>query len=185
MNFREELVDYSRKDNLRMFWRLFRWRDRTKGRLGRSILTFVCSRVAAGHGGYVGYGARIDEIPSMPHGLHGVYISRYAHIGSGCRIYQNVTIGEIEHKAPSIGSHCLIGAGAVIIGGITIGDYVKIGAGAVVSCDVPSCCTVVSQPPRILPGVREEDLAAVKDGVLAASEEEAENENLSDGAGLD
>lgn len=67
----------------------------------------------------------------------------------GCRIYQNVTIGEVEHVAPSIGDDCLIGAGAVIIGGVTVGNRVKIGAGAVVSFDVPDDATVVAQPPLI------------------------------------
>ena len=56
-----------------------------------------------------------------------------------------------EPKAPAIGDNCLIGAGAVIVGDITIGSNVKIGAGAVVSSDVPDNCTVVSQPMRILP----------------------------------
>lgn len=101
------------------------------------------------HGGYIGNGAQIRGIPSLPHGLHGVYISRYASIGEGCRIYQNVTIGEVEHVAPSIGDDCLIGAGAVIIGGVTVGNRVKIGAGAVVSFDVPDDATVVAQPPLI------------------------------------
>ena len=79
-----------------------------------------------------------------------VYISRYAKIGAGCCIYQNVTIGEVDGKAPEIGEHCLIGAGAVLVGGIKIGDYVKIGAGAVVSTDVPSHATVVAQPARVI-----------------------------------
>ncbi|WP_297984402.1 DapH/DapD/GlmU-related protein, partial [uncultured Oscillibacter sp.] len=56
----------------------------------------------------------------------------------------------VDRKAPQIGDHCLIGAGAVVIGGIKIGDYVKIGAGAVVCTDVPSHSTVVSQPSRII-----------------------------------
>ena len=102
------------------------------------------------HGGYVGAGTDIKEVPSLPHGLHGIYISRYSSIGAGCRIYQNVTIGEIEQKAPQIGNNCLIGAGSVIVGDIKIGENVKIGAGAVVFADIPDNSTVVSQPPRIL-----------------------------------
>ena len=75
--------------------------------------------------------------PTLPHGLQGIFISRYASVGEGCLIYQNVTIGEVNRKAPVIGDHCLIGAGAVLIGNIRIGDRVKIGAGAVVNMDVP------------------------------------------------
>ncbi len=150
MKFRKYLTDYSRGDNLWLFWRLFQMRSRTDKRFVRSVLTFLCGRLAHRHGGYVGPGAVIDEIPSLPHGLHGVFISRYAHIGKGCRIYQNVTIGEVDKAAPRIGDGCLIGAGAVIIGGIRIGDHTRIGAGTVVRCDIPDNCTVVSEPPRIL-----------------------------------
>jgi len=150
MNIREYLTDYSRGDNLWLFWRLFKRRSRTRGKAERKILTFLCGRIAHRHGGYIGPGAVIEEIPSLPHGLHGVFISRYAHIGKGCRIYQNVTIGEVGRQAPHIGDGCLSGAGAVNIGGIRIGDHVKIGAGAVVRSDIPSGCTVVSQPPRII-----------------------------------
>lgn len=150
MSIREKITDYSRGDNLHIFWRLFFLRGRAKNALVKDILTFGCSRLAHKHGGYVGAGAEIEKIPSLPHGLHGIYISRYSNIGSGCRIYQNVTIGEIEQKAPQIGRNCLIGAGAVIIGDITVGNNVKIGAGAVVFTDIPDNSTVVSQPPRIL-----------------------------------
>lgn len=150
MSIRETITDYSRGDNLRLFWRLFFMQKRTKIALVKSVLTGCCSRLAHKHGGYVGAGATIKEIPSLPHGLHGIYISRYSSIGAGCRIYQNVTIGENGQKAPQIGNNCLIGAGAVIIGDITIGENVKIGAGAVVFINIPANSTVVSQPPRIL-----------------------------------
>ncbi len=150
MSFRERIIDYSKGDNLKLFWRLFFLQRRATNAMVKDILTFWCSRLAHKHGGYVGAGADINEIPSLPHGLHGIYISRYSSIGAGCRIYQNVTIGEIEQKAPQIGRNCLIGAGAVIIGDITVGSNVKIGAGAVVFTDIPDNSTVVSQPPRIL-----------------------------------
>ena len=114
------------------------------------VLTFFLNRMAHRHGGYIGNGAVFSGNPVLPHGLHGVFISRYACIGSGCWIYQNVTIGEVERKAPQIGDHCLIGAGAVIVGNIKIGGHVKIGAGAVVCSDVPDYATVVAQPPRLI-----------------------------------
>lgn len=85
-----------------------------------------------------------------PARLHGVFISRYAVIGANCRIYQNVTIGEIAGKAPEIGDGCLIGAGAVLVGGIRVGPGAKIGAGAVVHTDVPAGATVVSPGARII-----------------------------------
>ena len=150
MSIRDRLIDLSRGDDLRGFWKLYFRRQRTENKLRRSILTFRMCRMAHRHGGYIGPGAEFEDVPSLPHGIHGVFISRYARIGSGCRIYQNVTIGEIDGKAPEIGRGCLIGANAVIIGGVKIGDNVKIGAGAVVSCDVPAGSTVVCQMPRII-----------------------------------
>lgn len=147
---RERIIDYSKGDDLLRFWTLFKKREQAKNKFMKDVLTFLCNRSAHRHGGYIGNGVKIAGIPSLPHGLHGIYISRYASIGENCRIYQNVTIGEVDHMAPCIGDNCLIGAGVVIIGNIRIGDNVKIGAGAVVSSDIPDKCTVVPQPPRVI-----------------------------------
>lgn len=149
MSLRQSLTDFSRGDGLRLFWRLFFLRNRIKAGPARSVLTFVLGRMAQRHGGYIGPGATFGSIPSLPHGIHGVYISRFASLGRDCRIYQNVTIGEVHGKAPRIGDRCLIGAGAVIVGGITIGDDVRIGAGTVVRTDLPAGCTVTAPPPYI------------------------------------
>lgn len=86
---------------------------------------------------------------SFPHGLCGVFCSGGAVIGDDCTIMQQVTIGsntmsDTKHPgAPVIGNHVFIGAGAKIIGGITVGSNVRIGANAVVYQDVPDNCTVV------------------------------------------
>ncbi len=133
-----------------MFWRLYRLQKKTADGIMHDILTFLLSRSAHRHGGYIGPDAVIKGNLSLPHGLHGIFISRYAQIGNGCWIYQNVTIGEVNRQAPQIGDHCLIGAGAVIIGAVRIGNNVKIGAGAVVNTDLPDGCTVVPQPVRII-----------------------------------
>ena len=150
MILRERIIDFSRGDDLRKFWHLFYLRKKARNKLLKDMLGFLCSRSAHRHGGYVGIDADIEGIPSLPHGLHGVFISRYSSIGADCRIYQNVTIGEKGQKAPRIGRSCLIGAGSVLIGNIKVGDNVKIGAGAVVFTDIPDNSTVVSQAPRIL-----------------------------------
>ncbi len=150
MSIREGLIDYAKGDRLRLFWNLFAWRERTTSKLLRDILTFFLYRMAHRHGGYIGRDTVFHGRPVFPHGLHGVFISRYATIGADCWIYQNTTIGEIGRKAPQIGNRCLIGAGAVLVGGIKIGNDVKIGAGAVVNFDVPDYSTVVAQPPRVL-----------------------------------
>lgn len=136
--------------SMRLYWALFRRRARAGSRLSFYLLSFLLNRMARRRGGYIGPTARIGQPVCLPHGLSGVYISRYASIGPGCRIYQHVTVGEVDGRAPTIGANCLLGAGCVVVGDIHVGDGVRIGAGAVVRCDVPSGCTVVSQPPRIL-----------------------------------
>ena len=151
MGIRSGIIDYSRGNDLTFFFCLYRKQQKSRGMV-RDILTFFMSRSAHRHGGYIGPDAVIRGKPSLPHGLHGVFISRYAQVGVNCRIYQNVTIGEVDRKAPVIGDDCLIGAGAVILGGIQIGNHVKIGAGAVVCKDVPDGWSVVSQEPRIING---------------------------------
>lgn len=80
----------------------------------------------------------------------GIVINPSAKIGAQTVIQHCVTIGEIEGHNPVIGKNCYIGAHAVIIGDIKIGDNVKVGAGAVVVKDVPSNCTVVGVPARII-----------------------------------
>ncbi len=150
MSIRARIDDFSKGDGLGLFWRWFAWRGRTSSRLVRDVLSFFLARMARRHGGYIGRDAVIRGVPTLPHGLHGIYISRYASIGADCWIYQNVTIGEAGRRAPPIGERCLIGAGAVLVGGIKIGNDVRIGAGAVVSRDIPDSCTVVAQPPRVI-----------------------------------
>ena len=150
MHIRESIAAWSKGDYMGAYWALFWRREQCRCKAGRDILGFILNRAARRHGGYIGAGAAFGGEPLRPHGLHGVYISRYAKIGAGCRIYQNVTIGEIGGKAPQVGSHCLIGAGAILVGGIKIGDHVKIGAGAVVNTDIPSHATVVAQPARVI-----------------------------------
>jgi serine O-acetyltransferase len=82
----------------------------------------------------------------------GIVIHPYAVIGDDCLIRQNVTIGAAAKvEAPKIGNRVEIGAGAVLVGGITVGDDVRIGPNAVVMMNVPSNSAVVVQPPRVVP----------------------------------
>lgn len=72
-------------------------------------------------------------------------------IGKHCTIFQQVTITEGDDKtSATIGDNCYIGAGAKILGNVKIGDNVKIGANAVVVTDIPSNCTAVGVPARII-----------------------------------
>ena len=64
----------------------------------------------------------------------------------------------LQYNMPvSIGKNCWIGAGAIILPGITIGDNVVVGAGSVVTKDIPSGVVAVGNPCRILRKVGEHD----------------------------
>jgi len=79
----------------------------------------------------------------------GIVVSGYAKFGDNCRIRSGVVIGlsRVEDPcAPVIGNNVDIGAGAKLLGRITIGDNVMIGANAVVVRDVPSNCVAIGVP---------------------------------------
>jgi serine O-acetyltransferase len=84
----------------------------------------------------------------------GVVIGETTIVGNGVTIYQGATLGgtgkDIVKRHPTIGNHAIVGAGAKVLGNIYIGERVKIGAGSVVLKDVPSDCTVVGIPGRIV-----------------------------------
>lgn len=104
----------------------------------------------ASMGTSIGYGAKFASAPNFPHGLNGIIISHYASIGKNAVIFHQVTIGEGKGGAPTIGDNCIIGAGAKVVGKITIGNNVKIGANCIVCEDVPDNATVVLNKPRII-----------------------------------
>lgn len=82
---------------------------------------------------------------------NGIVIHPKAVIGPNCIIFQQVTIGLGRKPGyPQIGGHVDIGAGAKILGGVTVGDHVKIGANCVVLKNIPDNCTVVGIPARII-----------------------------------
>lgn len=84
----------------------------------------------------------------------GIVISGYAKFGDNCRIRNGVVVGlsrTDEPRAPVIGHHVDIGAGAKILGPITIGNNVLIGANAVVIRDVPDNSIAVGVPATVKP----------------------------------
>jgi serine O-acetyltransferase len=98
-------------------------------------------------------GATIGKGLFIDHGM-GVVIGETSVIGDNVTLYQGATLGgtgkEKGKRHPSIGNDVVIGAGAKILGNITIGDNVLIGANSVVIKDVESNCTVVGVPGRII-----------------------------------
>lgn len=86
-------------------------------------------------------GARIGRRLFIDHGM-GVVIGATAVVGNDVMIYHDVTLGartnEPGKRHPSIGNNVVIGAGARVIGDITIGDGVRITANMVVIKSVPA-----------------------------------------------
>ncbi|MBE9124662.1 MULTISPECIES: serine O-acetyltransferase [unclassified Coleofasciculus] len=98
-------------------------------------------------------GATIGKGVFIDHGM-GVVVGETAIVGDYCLIYQGVTLGgtgkECGKRHPTLGENAVIGAGAKVLGNIQIGNNVRIGAGSVVLRDVPSDCTVVGVPGRVV-----------------------------------
>ncbi|PIX86925.1 MAG: serine O-acetyltransferase [Nitrospirae bacterium CG_4_10_14_3_um_filter_53_41] len=89
----------------------------------------------------------------IDHGM-GVVIGETSEIGDNVTLYQGVTLGgtgkEHTKRHPTLGNNVVVGAGAKILGSMSIGDNVKIGANAVVLTPVPANSTVVGVPGRIV-----------------------------------
>jgi serine O-acetyltransferase len=73
-------------------------------------------------------------------------------IGANLQVHQGVTVGwdYSGDRRPIIGDDVFIGAGAKVLGAVTIGQGARIGANAVVVCDVPAGATAVGVPARII-----------------------------------
>lgn len=86
----------------------------------------------------------------LPH-PNGLVFHRDVVIGVNCMIMQQVTIGQLATGGvPRLGNNVYVGAGAKLLGPITIGDNASIGANAVVLADVPPNSTAVGIPARVI-----------------------------------
>ena len=106
-------------------------------------------------------GATFGKRVFIDHGM-GVVVGETAIVGDDVLLYQGVILGgtstEKTKRHPTVERGVIVGAGAKVMGNITIGEYSKIGTGAVVLKDVPSQSTCVGVPGRIVKrrGVRHE-----------------------------
>ncbi len=95
----------------------------------------------------IGSGIMID------HG-HGIVVGETARIGDNVSLLHGVTLGgtgkEGGVRHPTIGNNVMIGAGAKVLGNITVGDCCRVAAGSVVLKDVPPSSTVAGVPARIV-----------------------------------
>jgi len=140
-----------------LLWRRrLRWLARCLAHFGR-VLTGVEIHPAA----------RIGRRFFIDHGM-GIVIGETSEIGDDCSIYHGVTLGGTTWKKgkrhPTLQDRVVVGAGAKILGPITVGAGAKIGSNAVVIRDVPAEATVVGVPGHQLPG---------KDAAAAARAAEA------------
>ena len=108
-------------------------------------------------------GATFGKRVFIDHGM-GVVVGETAIVGDDVLLYQGVILGgtstEKTKRHPTVEKGVIVGAGAKVMGNITIGEYSKIGTGAVVLKDVPPQSTCVGVPGRIVKrrGVRHEEV---------------------------
>jgi len=148
-NLLEVILSYSGLHAL-VFHRVFHWfyskGFRTLPRLTSQLARFITG-IEIHPGAKIGCGFFID------HGM-GVVIGETTEIGDNVTLYQGVTLGgtgkERGKRHPTIGNNVVVGAGAKVLGNITIGDDSKIGAGSVVLKDVGENSTVVGIPGRVV-----------------------------------
>lgn len=142
--------------------RLWRWQLKTLARLISQLGRWLT-------GIEIHPGATIGRRFFIDHGM-GVVIGETAIIGDDCTLYHGVTLGgtswQKEKRHPTLGNNVVIGAGAKVLGPITIGDNARVGSNSVVMRDVPDDATVVGIPGRIV--VRRDDAASEKRRKMAA-----------------
>ena len=132
------------------------WRMSVSSKFLRSPLSliyrFMYRRARNIYGIEIPYTAKVGQRVIIEH-QHGVVIHGHCVIGDDCILRQGVTLGiknlDAPDAAPKLGQRVNVGAGAVILGDITIGDDVQIGANAVVTKDVPSKAVAMGVPATI------------------------------------
>lgn len=139
-----------------VYHRFGNWRMTVKPKILRAPLSilyrFLFRRARNIYGIELPYAAKIGRGVIIEH-QHGIVIHGNAVIGDNCIIRQGVTIGnryaDRPTEAPVIGNNVNIGAGAKLLGKITIGNNVNIGANSVVISDFVDNSLIIGIPGRL------------------------------------
>lgn len=131
----------------RVSHQLWKWRLRFLARLLSQTTRFFT-------GVEIHPGAQIGRRLFIDHGM-GVVIGETAVIGDDCVLYHGVTLGGTStsrvKRHPTLGDRVMVGAGAKLLGNITIGDDSQVGANAVVLVDAPANSTMAGVPAKPKP----------------------------------
>ena len=123
----------------------------TEGR--KDLAYFLQMRISEAFGVDIHPNAKIGRGLMIDH-AHSIVIGETAVVGDNVSMLHSVTLGgtgkEDEDRHPKIGNGVLIGAGAAVLGNISIGNCSRVAAGSVVLHDVPACKTVAGVPAKIV-----------------------------------
>lgn len=147
------LPDLVRRIGFQMlaWYRLMRCLDRCRVPLAPQVLSRLIRHL---YGADIHWRTRIEPGVSIVHG-QGLVLGRDAVIGTGCILFQHVTIGESLDPAtgrvgtPRLGSHVHVAPGATLLGPITVGARSKVGPGAVLTRSVPDSSLVSAAQPSV------------------------------------
>lgn len=154
----------------RMNNRLWNWKLRWLARFLSSIARIVT-------GIEIHPGAIIGRRFFIDHGM-GVVIGETTTIGDDCTLYHGVTLGGTSwnkgKRHPTLGDDVVVGAGAKVLGPITLETGARVGSNAVVVKDVPESCTVVGIPGRVIsnPTKKQTDGSQPADGSQSEQDKE-------------
>ncbi|MEX2524600.1 MAG: serine O-acetyltransferase [Gammaproteobacteria bacterium] len=113
-------------------------------------------------------GATIGRRFFIDHGM-GVVIGETSEIGDDCSIYHGVTLGgttwQKGKRHPTLKNNVIVGAGAKVLGPITLGEGARVGSNAVVVKDVPPGATVVGIPGHVVVKKKPEDKSAQREAM--------------------
>jgi serine O-acetyltransferase len=129
-----------------ILYRLMQWSRRWR----LAPFELLCNRLnSILCGCIIGRGAEFGPRFVLIH-ANGVVVNGAVRGGAGVHLEHQVTIGAERRRSPVLGVDVFVGAGAKIVGSVTIGTGARIGANAVVVSDVPPHSTVVGVPARVV-----------------------------------